>query len=122
MANQVRLKNITTDMASYLLEYDDYVPTPGEAIVVHFVDTGKTELKIGNGVATIKELPYIQTSCPTPVTDYSKYTCADCGHLCKINRNKVYAVCDELGKVFSMWQLDARTVKSCVKFIPKEEE
>ena len=48
MANQVRLKNITTDMASYLLEYDDYVPAPGEAIVVHFVDTGKTELKIGN--------------------------------------------------------------------------
>ena len=122
MANQVKLKKITTDMTSYLLEYENYIPAPGEAIVVHFVDTEKTELKIGNGVATIKELPYIQTSCPAPIIDYGKYVCADCGHLCKINKNKVYAVCDELGKVFHMWQIDARTVKSCNKFTPREIE
>ena len=116
MANQVRLKRITTTKAAFQ-EWEDYTPAPGEATVIHYIDTQQTELKIGNGVSTIKELPYIQTSSPVPVTDYEKYVCADCGHLCKVNKNKVYAAVCGAGRALgyvcapSLLQL---TVKDCV--------
>ena len=51
--------------------------------------------------------------------EYNNKTCADCEHLCIINRNKIYAVCDETGKAFELWHMDTRTTDACKKFISK---
>ena len=55
----------------------------------------------------------------TPLPNKNCNTCNQCGHLCVINRNKIYAVCDETGKVFELWHMDTRKSDACDSFIPK---
>lgn len=113
------LKLMTTSMSDWYSQEQDIIPTPGEAIAIYFVDTERTELKIGDGVRTLRELPFIIAEGPGDGIMYK--TCANCEHLCIINRNKVYAVCDELGKVFELWKMDTRATDACYKFIQKKQ-
>lgn len=96
----------------------DYVPTPGEVYVIVRPETDTKYLKIGDGVRPLDALPYLPTG---SLEDYIeeetiRETCAQCDHLCIINRNKVYAVCDETGKVFELWTMDTRESDACKKF------
>lgn len=97
----------------------DYVPTPGEAIVIRRIETDETFLKIGDGKRRLSDLPIISPKLEECMANYEK-TCAQCEHLCVINRNKIYAVCDEFGKVFELWKMDTRATDAehCIKFIP----
>ena len=102
----------------YTAEWD-YVPPAGETYVICRFDTQEKFLKIGDGQHRLGELPNISTSIlgeEIPKVTIAENTCAQCEHLCTINRNKVYAVCDEIGKTFFMWQEDTRTANSCKHF------
>lgn len=98
-------------------------PAPGEIHILKHKN-GQNYLKIGDGVRPLDTLPYLPTG---SLEDYAeketiRETCAQCGHLCVINRNKIYAVCDETGKVFEIWRMDTRESDACKRFIPKEEQ
>lgn len=99
----------------------NYIPAPGEAIIVRFLDTDTTNVKIGDGVHTLYELPYLLLNDELEGVRPMNKTCAQCEHLCIINRNKIYAVCDETGKSFELWRMDTREADACERFIPKEE-
>ena len=99
----------------------DYVPTPGEAIVIWVIDTEDYLLKIGDGKSTLRELPTLSKNGEWILPHCKNETCAACGHLCVINRNKIYAVCDETGKVFELWHMDTRTTDACDKFVSKDK-
>lgn len=100
----------------------NYIPASGEAIIVRFLDTDTTNVKIGDGVHTLHELPYLFLNDELKGKALMSKTCAQCEHLCIINRNKIYAVCDETGKVFELWRMDTRDSDACEKFIPKEDQ
>lgn len=87
----------------------DMVLSPGEPIVLE--KDGSCYLKIGDGFRALDALPLIEKQ-------QSLRSCENCTHLCKINRNKIYAVCDEVGKTFHLWQEDTRNWNDCNKFIP----
>ena len=101
----------------------DCIPTPGEVYVIKDIETDNTYLKIGDGKRKLSDLPSVTTSIlgETYIEDSIRETCAQCGHLCVINRNKIYAVCDETGKVFELWRMDTRESDACKKFIKKNE-
>lgn len=58
------LKLLRTSLSDWNNQEWERVPAPGEAIVTHFVDTDRTELKIGDGKTKLKDLPYIKTEAP----------------------------------------------------------
>lgn len=101
----------------------DCIPTPGEVYVIKDIETDNTYLKIGDGKRKLSDLPSVTTSIlgETYMEDSIRETCAQCEHLCVINRNKIYAVCDETGKVFELWRMDTRESDACGKFIKKNE-
>ena len=55
------LKLLKTTMSDWYNQEQDQIPAPGEAVVIHCIDTNKTELKIGDGVTSLRDLPYIIT-------------------------------------------------------------
>lgn len=114
------LKLLRTSLNNLYSQEWDRILTPGEAILIHCVDTDQRYLKIGDGKQTLRELPKIWTD-ERNILPMCK-TCAQCEHLCIINRNKIYAVCDETGKVFELWRMDTREADACNKFISKEEK
>lgn len=100
----------------------DYVPTPGEAFVLIRPETDEKFIKIGDGKTCIGNLPIIFNSQEEEMKQRPiDETCANCSHLCVINRNKIYAVCDETGKTFELWRMDTRDSDACSKFAPKED-
>lgn len=102
----------------------DYIPTPGEVYVIKNTETDNTYLKIGDGKHKLRDLSYISTSIlgdEADMEDTIRETCAQCEHLYIINRNKIYAVCDETGKVFELWRMDTRESDACNKFIKKNK-
>lgn len=100
-----------------------YVPAPGEVYVIVRQETDNKYLKIGDGVRSLDALPYISTDTLEAymAEQCTGKTCAQCEHLCVINRNKVYAVCDETGKVFELWHMDTRKSDACDRFKSKEQ-
>lgn len=118
------LKKLTTTSTDYYRqEYMiNYIPTPGEAIIVRYLDTDTTNVKIGDGIHTLYELPCLFSDDRLKGTSLMNKTCAQCEHLCVINRNKIYAVCDETGKVFELWRMDTRESDACDKFTPTENQ
>lgn len=89
------------------------VPEPGEIYVLKH-NNGKNYVKVGDGVRTLDALPNLDCYQPNRC-------CANCEHLFKINRNKIFAVCDEIGKVFHLWQDDTRTSNDCDRFVPLDD-
>lgn len=55
------LKLLRTTTSNWYNQEQDQIPAPGEAIIIHCVDTNKTELKIGDGKTALRNLPYIST-------------------------------------------------------------
>ena len=102
----------------------DYIPAPGEVYVIKNIETDNTYLKIGDGKHKLSDLPCVTTFILSEayMEDTVRETCAQCEHLCVINRNKIYAVCDETGKVFELWHMDTRKSDACKRFIPKEKQ
>lgn len=102
----------------------DCIPTPGEVYVIKDIETDNTYLKIGDGKRKLSDLPSVTTSIlgEAYMEDIIKETCAQCGHLCIINRNKIYAVCDETGKVFELWHMDTRESDACKHFQQKKNK
>ena len=109
------LKSVNWDYVEW-----DTIPTPGEVYVIVRPELDRKYIKIGDGIRKLDELPYINTSI-LDEEEYVRQTCSQCGHLCVINRNKIYAVCDETGKVFELWRMDTRDSDACKKFIPKRK-
>ena len=104
-----------------------YVPAPGEVYVIVRPETNSKYLKIGDGVRSLEALPYVSLEILSQqeieeLTLTNRETCAQCGHLYVINRNKIYAVCDETGKVFELWHMDTRKSDACGRFAPKIKE
>lgn len=101
----------------------DCIPTPGEVYVIKNIETDNTYLKIGDGKHKLSDLPCVTTSIlgEAYMEETIRETCAQCGHLCVINRNKIYAVCDETGKVFELWHMDTRESDACKKFKKKNK-
>lgn len=123
MSQKIALKCLTTTMGDYYTrDWFNYVPSPGEAIIIQLIDVHKTNVKMGDGKHTLAELPYIflDSELEGRMNPMDK-TCAQCEHLCIINRNKIYAVCDETGKVFELWRMDTREADACERFIPTED-
>lgn len=87
----------------------DSVPIAGEVYFIRINDSDDYFVKIGDGVTPFYDLPCL----PYSVFGHS---CSNCEHLCPVNSNKVYAVCDETGKTFFLWQEDTRTANSCEHF------
>ena len=103
----------------------DCIPTPGEVYVIVRPETDEKYLKIGNGVTRLGDLPCISASIFGEIEMEEttiRETCAQCGHLCIINRNKIYAVCDETGKVFELWHMDTRESDACKHFQQKKNK
>lgn len=120
---QMNVKCLTTTMSDYWnSEWVHYVPAPGEAIIIQIMDIQQTNLKMGDGKRTLAELPYIFNADELEGVRPMNKTCAQCEHLCIINRNKIYAVCDETGKSFELWRMDTREADACERFIPKEDQ
>ena len=71
----------------------DGVPAAGEVYLIRINDSDDTFIKIGDGHTEFCDLSAI------PNHLFAK-NCDNCTHLCKINKNKLYAVCDEIGKPF----------------------
>ena len=96
----------------------DYIPAPGEVYVIKNIETDNTYLKIGDCKHKLSDLPCVTTSIlgEAYMEETIRETCAQCDHLCIINRNKIYAVCDETGKVFELWTMDTRESDACKKF------
>lgn len=94
----------------------NYIPAAGEVIIIKNPEVDMEYMHIGNGKDKIGDLAYI-----TKDMVMEDKTCAQCRHLCVINRNKIYAVCDETGKVFELWHMDTRESDACKKFIKKNE-
>lgn len=105
----------------YNLDWD-LIPSLGEPVLIRRQDLGKTYLKIGDGIRALDMLPIIDERMIREVTACNK-VCANCEHLFVINRNKVYAVCDELGKTFELWKMDTRATDAehCTKFVPIDD-
>lgn len=95
------------------------IPSLGEPILIRRQDLDKTYLKIGDGIRALDILPIIDERMMKETMTCNK-VCANCKHLFVINRNKVYAVCDEFGKVFELWKMDTRATnaENCHKFVP----
>lgn len=55
----VKLTKLTTNERNWLLESSGYIPAPGEPVFIHRVDIDKYDLKIGNGISNLFELPSI---------------------------------------------------------------
>ena len=75
-------------------------------------------LTVGNGEQNLVDLPWLY---PEAEVIEMNQTCSNCEHLCVLNRNKVYAVCDETGKVFELWQMDTRATDGCGSYTPAEK-
>ena len=113
MAQILEPKRLTFNryMDLYVWERDG-VPAAGEVYLIRINDSDHTFIKIGDGHTEFCDLPAI------PNYLFGK-SCDNCTHLCKVNRNKLYAVCDEIGKSFFLWQEDTRTNNDCPHFEPK---
>ena len=114
---KLSVKKITTNLADW--QGCIFIPAPGEAVITHMIDTEEYQLRIGDGKHNLRELPVIWEKGEYLLPHCKNDTCANCGHLCVINRNKIYAVCDETGKVFELWHMDTRKTDACDDFVPK---
>lgn len=110
MAQMLEPKRLTFNRYMDLYDWErDGVPAAGEIYIIKINDSDHTFIKIGDGHTEFCDLPAI------PNHLFAK-NCDNCTHLCKINKNKIYAVCDEIGKPFFLWQDDTRIGNDCPYF------
>lgn len=110
MAQMLQPKRLTFNRYMDLYDWErDGVPDAGQVYIIRIHDSDDYFIKIGDGKTQFCDLP----SLPYSILGHA---CSNCEHLCPVNKNKVYAVCDETGKTFFLWQEDTRTANSCEHF------